>query len=230
MAAVTETRAHDSVGDRLAHQELLQRAPALVEVVDAAVVGGLEAVDAARFAADGQRRVQDLGPLAASSAGFVVEGVDQLQRIARRDPALEIEVVGEDADQLLDRGFRHLLPHHRLVEALVEPCRRLPPRRPPRDAGPGGAGPPRRAAPPRRRRRGRSSPRSPPRPIRRTAPPASRRGRRSAGRPAQSAAAPPGPRPGCRPVPGRRARRRSRGPPPRRRRCRAGARRWSRRA
>ena len=48
MAPVAEARAQDAVGDRLAQQELLQRAAELVEEVDRAVVA-LVAVDAARL-------------------------------------------------------------------------------------------------------------------------------------------------------------------------------------
>ena len=52
MVAGAEARAHDAVGHRLAHQELLRALAGLVVVVDDAVVGGLEAIEFLGLAAD----------------------------------------------------------------------------------------------------------------------------------------------------------------------------------
>ena len=98
-------------------RNFLQRAPGLVEELDAAVVA-LIAIDPPDLAADGQRRVEELGTL---GRAFLVLGVEDLEIVAVRDPALEIDVVAEDAHQLLDRLPRQLVLQRRLVEAVIEP-------------------------------------------------------------------------------------------------------------
>ena len=94
-------RAHDAFGDRLAHQELLRALAGLVVVVDQAVVGRLEAVELLGLAADRERGEQHV-VAAVGGRRLVLAGIEHFEGIARLHLALEIDVVGVDADQILD--------------------------------------------------------------------------------------------------------------------------------
>ena len=120
MAARAEARPHDRVVDRLAHQELLRALAGLVVVVDHRVVGGLEAIVFLGFAADGQRGIQHLA-LVAGVGAFVLAGIEHVEGIAGLHLALEVDVVGIDADHVLDDVRRHLVAQRGLVDALIEP-------------------------------------------------------------------------------------------------------------
>ena len=120
MIARAEARAHDAVGDRLAHQELLRALAGLVVVVDDVVVGRLVAIELACLAAGRQRGEQHVA-LAAVVDVLVLAGEQHLERIAGLNLALEIDVVGVDADQIVDHRARHLVAQRGLVDALVEP-------------------------------------------------------------------------------------------------------------
>ena len=86
---------------RLAHQELLRALAGLVVVVDDAVVGRLEAVVAPRLAADREGGEQHVG--LAVGRRLVLARVEELEGVARLHPALEVDVVGVDADHLVDQ-------------------------------------------------------------------------------------------------------------------------------
>ena len=120
MAAAAEAGAHDRVVDGLAHQELLRALAGLVIVVDDAVVGGLEAVVFLGFAADGERGIQHLA-LFGDVGAFVLAGIEHVEGVARLHLALEVDVVGVDADHVVDDRHRHLVAQRGLVDALVEP-------------------------------------------------------------------------------------------------------------
>src|SRR4051812_28707168 len=117
MAPVAEARAELALRDGLAHQEFLQRAPALVKVLDGAVVGRLIAVDAAGLAPERQAGVEDFGPIAAV---FLVESVENLEAVAARHPLLEVHIIAEDPYELLDGLARQVVLEGGLVEAFVE--------------------------------------------------------------------------------------------------------------
>ena len=88
------------VRDRLAHQEFLRALAGLVVIVDRAVGGVAEAVEAVRDVAERQRRVEDLRVARPPSP---LGRIDHLQRVARREPRLVVHVVGEDVDEVLDQ-------------------------------------------------------------------------------------------------------------------------------
>ena len=121
MAAEAEAGAHDAAADRLAHQELLRALAGLVVVVDDAVVGRLIAIEFLGFAADGQRREQHV---VVARVGVLVARIQHLEAIARRRAALEVDVVGIDAHQIVDHRARDLVAQRGLVDALIEPHRR----------------------------------------------------------------------------------------------------------
>ena len=120
MAAEAEAGAHDAGADRLAHQELLRALAGLVVVVDHAVVGRLEAIEFLGLAADGQRRKQHV---VVARVGVFLARIQHLEGIARLRAALEVDVVGIDAHQIVDHRARHLIAHRGLVDALIEPHR-----------------------------------------------------------------------------------------------------------
>ena len=120
MAAAAEARSHDGVVDGLAHQELLRALAGLVVVIDDGVVGGLEAVVFLGLAADRERGEQHLG-LFGDGGAFVFAGIEHVEGVAGLHLALEVDVVGIDADHVLDDGRRHLVAQRGLVDALIEP-------------------------------------------------------------------------------------------------------------
>ena len=85
MIARAEARPHDSVRQRLAHQELLRALAGLVVVVDDVVVGRLVAIELAGLAAGGERGEQHFG-LAAVADVLVLAGEQHFERIARAGP------------------------------------------------------------------------------------------------------------------------------------------------
>ncbi len=122
---------HDAVGERLAHQELLRALAGLVVVVDDVVVGRLVAVELPRLAAGRQRREQDVA-LAVVAGVLVLAGIQDLERIAGLHLALEVDVVGVDADEVVDHRPRHLVAQarsRRCSDRAARPCRRPPRRR-----------------------------------------------------------------------------------------------------
>ena len=50
--------------------------------------------------------------------------MEDLERVAGADARLEVDVIGEDADELLDQRRRHLLLERGLVDRVVEPRHR----------------------------------------------------------------------------------------------------------
>ena len=120
MAAEAEAGAHDAGADRLAHQELLRALAGLVVVVDDAVVGREIAVELLGLAADGQRREEHV---VVARVGVFLARIQHLEGVARRRAALEVDVVGVDAHQIVDHRARHLIAHRGLVDALIEPHR-----------------------------------------------------------------------------------------------------------
>ena len=74
----------------------------LVVIIDAAVGGVAEAVEAVRDVAERQRGVEDVG-------GFrsAVRGVDHVEAVAGGKPGLVVHVEGEDVDEVLDDVGRH---------------------------------------------------------------------------------------------------------------------------
>src|SRR6516162_11418014 len=115
----TETGPHDGVIDGFADQEFLRALAALVIVVDDGVVGGLEAIVLLGFAADGERGEQHL-VLLVGGYPLILAGIEYVKGIAGLDLALEIHVIGVDADHVVDDRHRHLVAQRRLVDALVE--------------------------------------------------------------------------------------------------------------
>ena len=91
----------------------------LVIIVDGAVVGGAEAIEALGDPVEGQRGEQDfrVGGVAVAGVG---QGLEDLHRIAGRDARLEIDVIGENADELVDERFRDLLLEGGLVDGVVD--------------------------------------------------------------------------------------------------------------
>ncbi len=118
MTPGAEAGAEHAGGDRLPHQELLGALPLLVIVVDDPVVGRPEAVEALGRAVEGERREQHFG--LRRIGGILRQRVEDLDRIARSDAGLEVDVVGEDADQLVDQVLGHLLLERGLVDGVVE--------------------------------------------------------------------------------------------------------------
>ena len=119
VAAAAKARAHDRIVDRLADQELFRALAGLVVEIDDRVVGGLETVVFLGFAADGEGSEQHLGFIGAGA--FVFTGKEHVKRVAGLHLALEVDVVGVDANHVLDDGGRHLVAHRGLVDALIEP-------------------------------------------------------------------------------------------------------------
>src|SRR6185312_9996142 len=119
MAATAEAGTHDGAVDRLADQELLRAFAGLVIKVDDGIVRGLKAVVFFGLAADGQSGIQHFGFFVVGGA-FVLAGEVNVEGIARLHLALEVDVIGIDADHVLDDGGRHLVAHRSLVDALVE--------------------------------------------------------------------------------------------------------------
>ncbi len=120
MVAAAEAGGDHAVGDRLAHQELLRALAGLVVVVDDIVVGCLVAVELARLAASGQQRVQHFR-LGVVVGVLVLARIEDLEGIAGLDLALEVYVVGVDADQVVDDRARDVIAQRGLVDALIEP-------------------------------------------------------------------------------------------------------------
>ncbi len=83
--------------DRFAHQELLRALAGLVVIVDQPVVRRLEAVEFLDFPADGERREQHV-VAAVGARRFFFAGVQHFEGVARLHLALEVDVVGVDAD------------------------------------------------------------------------------------------------------------------------------------
>ncbi len=113
-------RAHDAFGHRLAHQELLRALAGFVVVIDQPVVRRLEAIEFLGLAADGERREQHVVAVVGDRR-FFLAGVEHFEGIAGLHLALEIDVVGVDADQFVDDRARNLIAHRGLVDALIEP-------------------------------------------------------------------------------------------------------------
>ena len=114
---LAEPGAHDADGDRFADEELLGTLSGLVVIVIRAVVGGLIVVISLGLAADRQRNVAHL----TLAVVVLVVRVHDVERIARLHLALKIDIVGVDADHLLDHGGRHVIAQRRLVDALIKP-------------------------------------------------------------------------------------------------------------
>src|SRR6188472_2676547 len=114
MVAGAEAGSQDSVGDRLAEQELLQRTSGIVEEIDRAVVA-LIAINPARLAIDGQSREQDVG------LGIVfVRPIEHLEGVTRRDPALEIDVITKNSHEVVDALAREVVLQGRFVKAVIK--------------------------------------------------------------------------------------------------------------
>ena len=121
MAADAEAGAHDAVRQRLADQELLRALAGLVVIVDDVVVGGLEAIEFLGLAADRERREQHVVAWSRRRRRLFLAGIQHLEGIAGLHLALEIDVVGIDADHVVDHRARNLVAQRGLVDALVEP-------------------------------------------------------------------------------------------------------------
>ena len=119
MFAGAEARSHDGVVDRFADQEFLRALSGLVIIVDDVIVGGLEAVEFLDLAADRERGEQHV-VLGFDARRFFLAGIEHVEGIAGLRLALEIDVVGIDADQFVDDRARDLIAQRGLVDALVE--------------------------------------------------------------------------------------------------------------
>src|SRR4029077_12976547 len=89
----------------------------LVIIVVSAVVRRLIAIVLLRLAADGQRSIAHV--IAALAA--LVLGIKEVEGIPGMHLALEVYIVGVDADEFLDHRVRHIVAQRGLVNALVEP-------------------------------------------------------------------------------------------------------------
>ena len=105
---------------RLAHQEFFRALAGLIVVVDDVIVGGLVAIELPCLSAGRQRGKQHFG-LAVVAGVLVIAGEQDLEGIARLDLALEVDVVGIDANEVVDHGARNMVAQRRLIDALVEP-------------------------------------------------------------------------------------------------------------
>ena len=122
VAAHAEAGAEHAGGHRLPHQELLRALALVVIEVDDAVVGGAEAVEALADAVERERGEQHLR---LGRIGAVLgQRVEDLERVAGADARLEVDVIGEDADELVDQLRRHFLLERGLVDGVVEPGHR----------------------------------------------------------------------------------------------------------
>ena len=119
MAPQAETGAHDAGEHRLADQELLRALAGLVVIVDQPIIRRLEAVEFLHFAADGQRGEQHV-VAAVGGRGLFFAGVEHFEGVAGLHLALEIDVVGVDADQVFDDRARDPVAQSGFVDALVE--------------------------------------------------------------------------------------------------------------
>src|SRR5579863_4286395 len=116
MRAPAERRSLDAGRHRLAHQELLVAHTVFIIVVVDSVVGSLEAIVLLGLAADAERGVaHDVGAFA-----VFVGRVQHVETVAGLHFALEIDVVGVDADQVVDHRLRHVVAQRRLPQALIE--------------------------------------------------------------------------------------------------------------
>src|SRR5205814_3655645 len=68
----------------------------------------------------GQQREQHLR-FAVLAGIFVVAGEQDLEGIAGLDPALEVDIVGIDAYEIVDHRARYVIAQPRLVDALIKP-------------------------------------------------------------------------------------------------------------
>src|SRR6266567_4501420 len=119
MVTPAEARRDVAVRDRLAYQEFLRALPALVVVVDEIVVAGLIAIEFSGFPTGGQQREQHLR-FAVLAGIFVVAGKQDLEGIAGLDPALEVDIVGIDAYEIVDHRARYVIAQPCLVDALIK--------------------------------------------------------------------------------------------------------------
>src|SRR5581483_5665995 len=101
---------------RFAHQEFLRALSGLVVVVVLAVVGGAEVIVVLGLAADRQRRKAHF----VGAVAIGVFGVEHIERVAGLHLALEVHVVGVDADHLVDHRLWNVVAQRRLVQALIE--------------------------------------------------------------------------------------------------------------
>ena len=116
VVAHAERRGDFAGDDRLADQELARRSAVVVVIVDEAVVERQEAIILERLIAHRHRREQQLR----MRVDFVRLGDEGRERIAGLDRALEVDVVGEGANQFVDDGVGQALLERGLVDALVE--------------------------------------------------------------------------------------------------------------
>src|SRR5262249_61367911 len=120
MVTPAEARRDVAVRDQLADQELLGALAALIVVVDEIVVAGLIAIEFSGLPARGQRGEQHLR-LAVLVGILVLAGEEDLEGIPGLDLALEVDIVGIDADEVVDHGARYVIAQPRLVDALIKP-------------------------------------------------------------------------------------------------------------
>lgn len=106
MAAHAEARFEDAVRNRVAQQELADALAVLVEIIDRAVFGVLEAVKARLRIAETGVDVEQFGILGRLT-GAVGDGEEGFETVGRPQLRLEIDIAGEQ----LDDQRRHILGH-----------------------------------------------------------------------------------------------------------------------
>src|SRR5262245_58453657 len=119
MTPQAETGAHDAGEHRLADQEFLRALASLVIIVDQPVIRWLEAIEFLRFAAHRQRGEQYVVAAVGGRCLFFA-GIEHFKGIAGLHLALEVDVVGVDADQVFNDRARDAVAKGGLVDALIE--------------------------------------------------------------------------------------------------------------
>src|SRR5262249_45445450 len=112
MVAAAETGRDRAVRHGLAYQKLFGAFSGLVVVVDDVVVERLVAKEFSRLARSREQGIEDFR-LAVVAGILVVAGKEDFKGIAGRNLALKIDVVGINANEIVDDRTRHVIAQSR---------------------------------------------------------------------------------------------------------------------
>src|SRR6516165_5249096 len=119
MVSASETGRDRALRHGLAYQKLFGAFSGLVIVVDDVVVERLVAKEFSRFTRSREQGIENFR-LAGVAGILVVAGKEDFEGIAGLNLALKIDVIGINANEIVDDRTRNVVAQSRLVDALVE--------------------------------------------------------------------------------------------------------------